>query len=261
MDNEKGCHRDLLTFKLIYWLQDSEWFIVPCFWAMRHTSKLSNIWTINQAIKLLIVECQSLKIVQALLYLLYCNFSCLEITKFWLRVLITTETFHFRSLSCSPISWLLLLFLIARWLWRDECYVLLWLERRNVHYRWLWFRFHHSRYSRFLLPVFSPIFCSRDGSYTPTKQKEKGELVLLNLRIPLSIDESIANSTICVLFDANIVKRSSNDLPIKKAKYRLWFQRLTNPPLTTFAVQIVIFTSLRVSLLAPSGEFIDWLRL
>ena len=103
--------------------------------------------------------------------------------------------------------------------------------------------------------------CSLDGSYTPTKQKEKGKLVLLNLRIPLSIDESIANSTICVLFDANIVKRSSNDLPIKKAKYRLWFQRLTNPPLTTFAVQIVIFTSLRVSLLAPSGEFIDWLRL
>ena len=64
-------------------------------------------------------------------------------------------------------------------------------------------------------------FCSLDGSYTPTKQKEKGELVLLNLRIPLSIDESNANSTICVLFDANIVKRSSNDLPIKKAKYRL----------------------------------------
>ena len=63
--------------------------------------------------------------------------------------------------------------------------------------------------------------CSLDGSYTPTKQKEKGELVLLNLRIPLSIDESIGNSTICVLFDANIVKRSSNDLPIKKAKYRL----------------------------------------
>ena len=63
----------------------------------------------------------------------------------------------------------------SRWLWRGECYVLLWLERRNVHYRWLWFRFHRSSYSRFLLPVFSPIFLLTRWLLHPHKTKGKGE--------------------------------------------------------------------------------------